>query len=708
MRTDTLLNGLNAPQRDAVATDSGPLLVLAGAGTGKTRVVTYRIARLIRGGISPDRILAVTFTNKAASEMVERVSQLIGRKRKVVPEISTFHSLCVRVLRRHSTKIGYPAKFAIYDRGDQESTAARVLREINIPTAQMKPSELLYLISGWKMRSILPDKAAGHAQTDKEHLAAAAYRRYQKNLKAAGAVDFDDLLLCTEQLFEQSPEARRSEAGRFDHVLIDEYQDTNGSQYRIIKALAVGHRNLCVVGDDDQSIYGWRGAEVEHILRFNVDWPDAKVVRLEDNYRSTAEIIQLANRLIRYNRVRHDKKLNAARAGGERPKILQFPNETDEAEQTVADIARKLARKEVEASDFAILFRTNEQPRLFESELRRAKIPYVLIGGMSFFDRKEVRDILSYLRVLVTPEDEPSLLRIINTPPRGISQKAVQALVDEAVSRGAPVWDVLSDAGRLPDCSSNSVDGTQKLLKLVRSYQSRIKEGKLSQCLTDLIGEIQYENDIRRRFKEDPEAQQARWNTVEELVNALAEYETRAKKPTLIGFLDDILLSGRDQDRDKDKQLGRNAVILMTLHSAKGLEFPHVYMVGMEEGLLPHHRSVAVEGDAIDEERRLCYVGITRAEERLTLSLALTRRKWGKPRPTDPSRFLFEIAGQADNPHASSTQKEEPSVSRPSAARPKSKRPKAGRPKASRSPSRRPKANRPAKKRPKTDSEGRS
>ncbi|MBM98695.1 MAG: AAA family ATPase [Planctomycetaceae bacterium] len=651
MRTDSLLAGLNEPQRQAVATNSGPLLVLAGAGTGKTRVVTYRIARLIRRGVAADRILAVTFTNKAAAEMVERVTQLIG-KRDVQPEISTFHSLCVRVLRRHITKIGYPAKFAIYDRGDQESMAARVLREISIPTAQMKPGDLLYFISSWKMRGIRPDKAASHAQTDKEHLAAAAYRRYQHALKAAGAVDFDDLLLCTEQLFIESPEARRSEAQRFDHILIDEYQDTNGSQYRIIKGLAVAHRNLCVVGDDDQSIYGWRGAEVEHILRFNVDWPDAKVVRLEDNYRSTAEIIAIANRLIRYNRVRHDKSLIAARAGGEKPKILQFPTETDEAEQTVADIVRRLAREDCEPNDFAILFRTNEQPRLFESELRRANVPYVLIGGMSFFDRKEVRDILSYLRMLVTPEDEPSLLRIINTPPRGISQKAVQAMVDEAVKRGCPVWEVLPHASRLPDCSSRSAEGVQELMRLVGTFRKRLEEKSFADGLMELLREIRYEEDIRRRLKDDPEGQQARWNTVEELVNALAEYESRAKKPSLTGFLDDILLAGRDQDRDKDKQLGRNAVALMTMHSAKGLEFPQVYMVGMEEGLLPHHRSVAVEGDAIDEERRLCYVGLTRAEERLTLSLALTRRKWGKPRPTDPSRFLFEIAGQADNPHA--------------------------------------------------------
>ena len=646
-----MLAGLNDAQRDAVKTNSGPLLVLAGAGTGKTRVVTFRIARLIALGTAADRILAVTFTNKAAAEMVERVTELLGRKSDKVPEISTFHSLCVRILRRHITKIGYPAKFAIYDRSDQESIAARVLREINVPTAQMKPSELLFHISHWKMHGIRPERATSHAGTDREHLAAAAYRRYQRAMKAAGAVDFDDLLLCTEQLFRESPEARREEAKRFDHVLVDEYQDTNGCQYRIVKTLAAGHRNLCVVGDDDQSIYGWRGAEVEHILRFGKDWNDAKVVRLEENYRSTAEILKLANRLIKYNKVRHDKTLRAARSGGEQPKIRQFATETEEAEQTVADISRRLTRGDCTASDFAILFRTNEQPRLMETELRRAKIPYVLIGGMSFFDRREVRDILSYLRVLVTPEDEPSLLRIINTPPRRISQNAVQALVDEAVRRGCPVWEVLPAANRLPDVSAPAADAIDDFRQLVRRYQQRFESGDLAESLTELVDDIQYHADIRRRCKNDAEAIESRWSAVEELVNALAEYESRARKPSLIGFLDDIMLAGREQDRDKEKQLRRDAVALMTMHSAKGLEFPQVYMVGMEEGLLPHRRSVEVEGNAIDEERRLCYVGITRAQERLTLSLALTRRKWGKARPTDPSRFLFEITGQADRPH---------------------------------------------------------
>ena len=652
MTIDSMLAQLNESQREAVLVNSGPVLVLAGAGTGKTRVVTFRIARLISRGIRPERILAVTFTNKAAKEMKDRVKALLPRSVKETPEISTFHSLCVRILRRHITHLGYPAKFAIYDRDDQESIARTVLREINVATAQLKPSDLLNIISGWKSRAIRPEQAGGMASTDREHLASIAYRRYQKALQAAGAVDFDDLLLCTEQLLTTVPAVLREEASRFDHVLVDEYQDTNDSQYRIVKALAGGHRNLCVVGDDDQSIYAWRGAEVRHILGFSEDWPEAKTVRLEENYRCTEQILVLANRLIRFNRLRHEKTLRAARPGGEKPRILQLADETAEATEVVADIARQLAKPERQPSDFAILFRTNEQPRAFETELRRVNLPYTLIGGMSFFDRREVRDLLAYLKVLVQPEDEPSLLRIINTPARGISRQAVAALIQQAVSDGCPVWNVFPKAARLPDFSKPAADGVESLAKLVKTFAEKAEGGKLAQTVKDLIAAIDYRQEIESRYKGDPEAIEARWNTVEEIVNAVAEYEARGKKPSLVGFLDEILLSGRDFDNDKEDQLRRNAVVLMTLHSAKGLEFPHVYMVGMEEGFLPHKRSVDAEGDAIDEERRLCYVGITRAQERLTLSFALTRRKWGKPRPTHPSRFLFEITGKADNPNA--------------------------------------------------------
>jgi len=637
---------LNPPQKQAVETLSGPLLVLAGAGTGKTRVVTFRIANLIRHRIEPGRILAVTFTNKAAAEMQERIGGLLGKRLKERPVTSTFHSHCVKILRRHIRHLGYPERFAIYDRGDQESIARNVLREIRVPNETLRPGDLLSLVSGWKSRSVMPADAARLAQTDKEHLASMAYRRYQQALKNAGAVDFDDLLLCTEQLFREHPEALRDEADRFDHLLIDEYQDTNGSQYRIVKALASDHRNLCVVGDDDQSIYGWRGAEVEHILRFREDWPDARVVRLEDNYRSTSAILELANRLIRFNKVRHDKVLRAARHGGERPRVLQFPDENAEARSVVDEIRRFVESQQLEPRQFAILFRTNEQTRAFETELRRAKLPYVLVGGMSFFDRKEVRDILAYLKVLAVPQDEVSLLRIINTPPRGIGSRSVELLMNAAVSEGRNLWEILQDPGCLPAPSRPAVTG---FARMIQQHGQRLKAGQMVDVARQLITEINYEGELARVYH-DANEQQARWDSVQEVINALGAYQQQAKKPNLLDFLDEVTLGDREFDNEKEKQLRRNAIVLMTLHSAKGLEFPHVYLVGMEEGILPHHRSLGDNESGVDEERRLCYVGVTRAQDRLSMSFPLTRMKWGKPRDTVPSRFLYELTGQAEDP----------------------------------------------------------
>ncbi len=641
---------LNAAQQDAVDTLAGPLLVLAGAGTGKTRVVTHRIARLIRNGIRPDRILAVTFTNKAAGEMLERASAMLKRRRNepAKPEISTFHSLCVRILRRNITHLGYPAQFAIYDRGDQESVARAALREIKVANGVLRPGDLLWRISRWKTLGVSPSQAAASAATDKDHLASAAFRRYQNALRAAGAVDFDDLLLLTDELFRRFAEVHHSEAGRFDHVLVDEYQDTNAVQYRIVKALAERHRNLCVVGDDDQSIYGWRGAEVRHILRFKRDWPEAKVVRLETNYRSTREILDWANRLIAFNRLRHEKTLRAV-TDGEPPRVLQLQSETEEAQTVVEEIASRIRNGTRRPRDFAILCRTNEQPRAFETELRRADVPYVLLGGMSFFDRKEVRDVLAYLKLLANPRDEVSLLRIVNTPARGLGPALVRRLLDAAVSQAKSLWELLPHAERHVALTPAARAGICGLHTLLADFGRRAKKEPPARLARELIAELGYYDELARQYP-NPEEQQARWASVEEIVNAIGAYERRAKQPLLSGFLRDVALSGVDEDRKKESKLKRDAVVLMTLHAAKGLEFPEVYMVGMEEGLLPHHRAAAEGGTGVDEERRLCYVGVTRAQSRLTLSLALTRLKWGKPRPTHPSRFLYELAGQADNP----------------------------------------------------------
>lgn len=663
---------LNRAQLDAVRTLRGPLLVLAGAGTGKTRVVTYRIAELIRRGTKPERILAVTFTKKAAGEMQERAEALLsiksngrvrgggGAKRGRAsrgdaangPEISTFHSLCVRILRRNIERLGYPQKFVICDRNEQESQARTALRELRASDAKLAPGDLLGIISRWKAAALSPRQAEESVRGDREVLAAAAYRRYQENLKRVGAVDFDDLLLLTVELLTRFPDVRTAEAKRFDHVLIDEYQDTNQSQYQIVKSLAGGHRNLCVVGDDDQSIYGWRGAEVTHILRFQQDWPEAKVVRLEDNYRSTEAIIGYANTLIAFNRHRHEKVLRAAKAGGTRPGIVQCQDEVQEAQRVVADIRHQLDCKFAEPRDIAILCRTNEQPRSFETELRRANVPYVLIGGMSFFDRKEVRDILAYLKVIDNPHDEPSLMRIINQPARGIGNAAQKRLLEEATSRGKFLWDVLPDALVVDGVDAKTQASIQAFRRLIEELAGLLEKHSIAQLVAKVIERTGY-RDFLTKLYPDPTERETRLASLEEIVNAAASYDNsrRRKSPgSLSGFLDDMLLNERDDSDDKESQLRRNAVALMTLHSAKGLEFPRVYLVGMEEGILPHKRSLEMANDsAIDEERRLCYVGVTRAREHLTLSFALTRRKWGKPRPTVPSRFLYEMTGQAEN-----------------------------------------------------------
>lgn len=644
---------LNPEQRRAVVTRRGPLLVLAGAGSGKTRVITFRIAELIRHGAKADRILAVTFTNKAAREMRERAVALLGKRRpnEARPEISTFHSLCVRILRRNIQRLGYPAEFAIYDQNEQESIARSTLRDLRVGTETLRPGDLLGIIGGWKTRGIRPDRADSVASNDREQLAAMAFGRYQSSLRAAGAVDFDDLLLCTEELFEGFEDVRKAEARRFDHILIDEYQDTNAIQYRIVRALAKDHKNLCVVGDDDQSIYGWRGAEVSHILSFAKDWAGATVVRLEDNYRCREAILTLANTLIAHNKQRHGKVLRASRKGGEPPRFLRFDSETTEATEVVREIAQNVSPEKPDRwklRDIAILFRTNEQPRAFEVELRREKVPYVLVGGQSFYDRKEIRDILAYLKVLANPSDEVSLLRIINTPRRGISDTVVETLLKRAVAAGSSLWTELPSAVTDGDVPHHAGERVEAFRRLIEGYRARLAGGQEPwvDVVKALLQEIDYRGELERAYKNPGDAE-ARWESLGELVSSVGAYQLRAKTPSLREFLDETTLAGREDLKKDDERPA--AITLMTLHSAKGLEFPHVYLVGMEEGLLPHRRAVEdAGGTGIDEERRLCYVGVTRAKDRLTLSYCKARMKWGTERPQIPSRFLMEMRGQTD------------------------------------------------------------
>ena len=659
--------GLNPAQAEAVNAPAGPLLVLAGAGTGKTRVVIARIINLVKRGTPPDRILAVTFTNKAAREMVARIGNRFGGRSKKPadgskenpppkPEVSTIHSLCVRVLRRHAQLAGYPDRFVIVDRGEQETTARKVLKELRVAEATLRPAELLDRISRWKSRGVRPEVVFDTLSADADDswdLAAAGYQRYQRAMRGAGAVDFDDLLLVVDQLFTEHEQVRRQEAGRFDHVLVDEYQDTSGIQERILSALARDHKSFCVVGDDDQSIYAWRGAQISHILEFPSRWPGATVVRLEENYRSTPEIIEAANTLISCNTRRHGKTLVSKAPPGLKPAIVQAQDEVDEARRVTGDAEALLRERVAPPSEMAILVRTGEQTRVFETELRHRNIPYELVGSRSFFDRREVKDVLSYLRLLVDQEDDLALARIANVPPRGLSFNALDKARKEAAEGGRSLWSALREArdtGRLSAAAAGGVAKLEALIRMAPAAGSP-SNGSAADSLRRVLEQSGYRQYLAKEFEDEAE-QEARWQSVEELVNGLArhEQEHRAVDPatTVRRYLDDLILEVKEAERFEEDKTKGNKLKLMTLHAAKGLEFDCVWMVGLEENLLPHIRAVNEGLPAIDEERRLCYVGVTRARKRLMLSLALTRMKWGKAKPSKPSRFLYELTGQAE------------------------------------------------------------
>ncbi len=653
-------SGLNPAQHEAVHAAPGPLLVLAGAGTGKTRVVIARIGHLIWRGAKPSRILAVTFTNKAAREMLARAAKGLKKGSDEKPEISTIHSLCVRILRRHAGRLGYPERFAIIDRGEQEAAARSVLKELKVADTVLRPADLLDRVGRWKSRAVRADSAIDTIPSDADDswtLAAAGYRRYQNALKTAGAVDFDDLLLLVDELFTHHEDVRRTEASRFDHLLIDEYQDTSGIQERILSSLARDHRSICVVGDDDQSIYAWRGAEVSHILDFATRWPGAKVVRLEENYRSTPEIIRAANMLIERNSRRHGKTLVSNAPSGVPPAIIQAQDETDESRRVVSDVESLLRERLVDPSEAVILVRTGEQTRAFEQELRRRQIPYELVGSHSFFDRREVKDVMAFLRLLVDPDDDLAVSRIANVPPRGLAGSTVQQARAEATSTGRSVWQELlarRDSARLSPAARSGVEALSRLVALRDSAAPAAPgQSRAAVVLRSLLDAAGYKAYLEKEYQDDPAEAESRWACVEEVATALDEHERarpqRDLQATIRGFLDDFVLQVEEQeDRFKDDKPKQNVLRLMTLHAAKGLEFDCVWMVGMEEGILPHHRSLADSLQAIDEERRLCYVGVTRAKRRLMLSLCLTRTKWGKSKPCRPSRFLYELTGQAD------------------------------------------------------------
>ena len=638
------LSSLNPQQRAAVEHRDGPLLLLAGAGSGKTRVITCRITHLLQQGVPSAQILAVTFTNKAAREMRERVEEMVGRNAAKGMVIATFHALCVRILKAHIDRLGFKKNFSIYAASDQQRLVRELLREINSDSGQADADQVLWRISAAKNRLV---STADYRADDRDPwsaLTAAVYPRYQQALKAYNAVDFDDLLMFAVRLLEDHPDLLTSYRERFRYQMVDEYQDTNPVQYRLLRLLAEGHGNLCVVGDDDQSIYAFRGADVANILDFEKDFPGTRVIKLEQNYRSTGNILSAANAVIKNNRKRKEKALWTADGAGNSINYQLCLDGEDEARRVMEQIHAEAYRQKLNYGDFAILYRTNSQSRSFEEQLRYENIPYVLIGGQQFFERKEVKDVIAYLRVILNPADEVNLLRVINYPKRGIGENSVDRIIRHSAEQGLSLWKVLQNLTEVPEINERTAAAIGEFVSLIKAYRQRFRQPLfLLDALRDLLAELKLADEIYRQEK-DPLVARRRVENQEEILNSLSAYLDRTAQPSLGGFLERISLQddegpGRD---DKESKLTVDAVTLMSLHSSKGLEFPVVFLVGLEEGFLPHKKSIYETFD-IDEERRLCYVGITRARQQLFLFGARQRRKYGKLEQREPSRFLAEI-----------------------------------------------------------------
>jgi superfamily I DNA/RNA helicase len=636
----SLKNALNPQQHEAVVHTGSPLLILAGAGSGKTRVITYRIAHLIRKEhIPPKNILGVTFTNKAAQEMRQRIVQLIGKDAKELT-LCTFHSLGLRILREHAPEIGYRKDFTIYNEGDQLSLIRTILREHPQKREKFDAGIILSRISSFKNR-ITSGNAEFPWYEDKYDLIMQdMFNEYQQGLRVCQAVDFDDLILLPIRLFETKPGVLLHYQNLFRQILIDEYQDTNHGQYRLISLLAAKHGNLCVVGDDDQSIYGWRGAEVRNILEFEKDFPNARVVKLEQNYRSTQVILDAAYHVIKNNYKRQDKRLWTNSGRGKNIDAFIAKDENDEAKTIAWRILTIQERTQCKWSDFAILYRSNIQSRALETSLRINKIPYTVFGGYEFFDRKEIKDLISYLKVVLNPNDDLSLLRIINYPRRSIGNQTILQIQEEATEKKCSVIDILREWKMGDKCSKATQQGIILLLDLIDTHHEKIQTGKVDQMVRSVIEHSGYREELERTI-DDPLQAQAKIEIVEELASAASAFVEQNPASHLTDFVDSISLGDQPGSGGK-KRVIDNSVTLATLHSAKGLEFPYVFLCGMEEDLLPHSRSVLDSSD-VDEERRLCYVGMTRAQVHLTLSFTEERNKYGRKAKRKPSRFLMEI-----------------------------------------------------------------
>ena len=636
----SIYDKLNEPQREAVYHTDGPLLILAGAGSGKTRVLTHRIAYLIgERGVNPWNILAITFTNKAAEEMRQRVDNLVGFGAESV-WVSTFHSACVRILRRFIDRLGYENHFTIYDTDDQKTLIKEVCRKVDVDTKVFKERSLLSAISSAKNEMILPDEFELNAGGDFAKMKIAkVYREYETQMRANNALDFDDLLVKTVQLLQTQPDVLESYQERFRYIMVDEYQDTNTVQFQLVSLLAGKYKNLCVVGDDDQSIYKFRGANIRNILDFEHEFPDAKVIKLEQNYRSTGNILNAANSVIANNRGRKEKSLWTENGEGELIRLRQFDTAFDEADFIGEDI-KSAVRQGGSYNDSAVLYRTNAQSRLLEEKFIAMNIPYKIVGGVNFYARREIKDLLAYLKTIDNGRDDVAVRRIINVPKRGIGLTTINRIQESATERGIGFYEALL-APELIAGVGRSATKLDSFAALIEYFKTLAEEMNITDLLQEVIEKTGY---IESLENEDKEEAKTRKENIDELISKAATYEEscqdKDEKATLSGFLEEVALVADIDSLDEDQEY----VVLMTLHSAKGLEFPRVYLAGMEDGLFPGYMSInAGDREELEEERRLCYVGITRAEQELTLTSARRRMVHGETQYNPMSRFVKEI-----------------------------------------------------------------
>ncbi len=640
--SEFLLKNLNPPQKDAVETMDGPLLILAGAGSGKTRVLTHRMAHIIGNGkAAADEILCVTFTNKAAKEMEHRIYKLLSEIQAPIMShlwINTFHSFCVRILRQHVEMLDYKKPFTIYDSGDQLSLIKRVLQSLNLNDKMYPPKNFQGRISHSKMLGLQPENLkANNSRNIIDQKTLEVYTRYEIEMKKANAMDFDDLLLKTYELFRMYPDLLKAYQEKFKYIMVDEYQDTNHIQYLLIKMLAGSHHNICVVGDEDQSIYSWRGADISNILNFEKDFPNAKMIKLEENYRSTKNIVNAATSVIQNNTERKDKTLFTNNLDGDSIQVRQERNEYDEAKFVSKEIQRLISSGHNNLNDYAIFYRTNAQSRVLEEQLRALAIPYRLIGGMRFYERAEIKDMISYLRLSVNPSDNIAAKRIINVPARGIGKTTVEQLDHLSIERSITFFEAIKYAVEHREFNAGTTSKLRRFADIIDDLMVQQNHYKLSDFYPLVLDKTDYL--VMLKKENTPEAE-ARLSNLEELSNAIVQFEKeRGDDASIAGYLEELALAS-----DLDKQDAEyNAVTMMTLHISKGLEYPYVFIVGCEENLFPSTRADDTDETGIEEERRLAYVGMTRAREKLWMTHTQIRRVWGQEQMNLPSRFINEI-----------------------------------------------------------------